>query len=96
MAKGLALADGRADLGFVLFFFFGGGALFTTLPSVAWGMRESVRREARLMVEEEVLHVGISFKELPLSVQHRLSPTSSPVLSGWGPLGSPRLTVKPV
>lgn len=95
MAKGLALADGRADLGFVLFFFLG-GALFTTLPSVAWGMRESVRREARLMVEEEVLHVGISFKELPLSVQHRLSPTSSPVLSGWGPLGSPRLTVKPV
>lgn len=70
--------------------------MFTTLPSVAWGMRESVRREARLMVEEEVLHVGISFKELPLSVQHRLSPTSSPVLSGWGPLGSPRLTVKPV
>lgn len=25
-------------------------ALFTTLPSVAWGMRESVRREAGLMV----------------------------------------------
>lgn len=39
-----------------------------------------------------VFHFGISFRELLLPAQCCPSPTSSPVLSGWGLVGSPSLT----